>query len=152
MPMEQETDYRREVQNASEKCQFIEDILRECIILAMDISRLQSSPHPSFNYKLEDIAKLPMGPLIRDFSKINTDAALHDDLKNLKRDRNDIAHKSFIFTLGELRDETHMSEATQKMKDIVTRATDIHHRVLTFRWDLTRSRSKLRRSAGKGHL
>jgi len=143
--------YRKELQNALEKCQFIEETLRMCIFSAVEIARLQLSTQFPVKYNSEDISKLPLGTLVSIFSKINDDTALHRDLKSITRDRNDVAHRSLLFSLGELGDKNHMTEATEKMKDIVTRATDIHYRLLDVRWALLRSLSEVRRSVGKVH-
>jgi len=151
MSLEYESDYDRELSNALEKCQFIEDTLRHCIISALDIARLQSPPQTLPKLKSEDIEKLPLGGLIDAFSKINDDTALHNDLKEFKQHRNDIAHRSRLFTIGELQDETYMKEKTRKMKDIVTHATDLHHRLLEVRWVLLRSLSAAKRTSEKPH-
>lgn len=147
MSIKLERDYRKELHNALEKCQFIEDILRMCIFSAVEIARLQLSRHFPVKYKSEDISKLPLGALVSIFSKINNDTALHVDLKRITQDRNDVAHRSLLFTLGELRDKKHMTEATLKMKDIVTRATDIHDRLLDVRYAMLKSLSEVKRSA-----
>src|SRR4030042_6423302 len=72
-----EKAYQKELHKALEKCQFIEETLRMCIFSAMEIARLQVSPHFPIRYKSEDIAKLPLGALVSIFSKINNDTALH---------------------------------------------------------------------------
>src|SRR5574341_2549810 len=112
MSVKLERDYRKQLHNALEKCQFIEETLRMCIFSAVEIARLQLSRHFPVKYKSEDISKLPLGALVSIFSKINSDTALHVDLKRITRDRNDVAHRSLLFTLGELRDKKHMTEAT----------------------------------------
>jgi len=83
------------------------------------------------------------------FSKINSDTALQDGLRKITKDRNEVAHRSLLFTIGELKDKARMSEATLKMKGIVERATDIHNRVLDVRYEFLRSLSKVKRSQGK---
>jgi HEAT repeat protein len=118
-----------------------------CISSAIEIARLQLSPHFPVKYKTEDISKLPMGILVSIFSKINTDISLHTDLKDITRDRNDVAHRSLLFTLGELRNKKHMAKATQKLQDVRIRATKIHNRLLDIRYALLRSLSKMKLSA-----
>ena len=118
-----------------------------CIFSTVEIARLLLSRHFPVKYKPEDISKLPLGALASIFSKLNSDTALHVDLKRITRDRNDVAHRSLLFTLGELRDTKHMTEETLKMKDIATRATDIHQRLLDVRYALLRSLSEVKRSS-----
>lgn len=144
-----EKAYRKELHKALEKCQFIEETLRMCIFSAVEIARHQLSPHFPVKYKPEDISKLPLGALVSIFSKIDSDTALHEALRKITRDRNDVAHRSLLFTLGELQDKDHMTEATLKMKVIVARATDVHNKVLDVRYALLRSLSEVERSRGK---
>jgi hypothetical protein len=140
-----EKAYQKELHKALEKSQFIEETLRMCIFSAMEIARLQVSPHFPIRYKSEDIAKLPLGALVSIFSKINNDTALHKSLRDITRERNNVAHRSLLFTLGELKDKVHMTEMTLKMKGIVERATMIHNNVLDVRCALIRTLHKLKR-------
>ncbi|MDP2157872.1 MAG: hypothetical protein Q8K68_09220 [Nitrospirota bacterium] len=151
MSVKLEKAYKDELHRALEKCQFIEETLKMCLLSALEIARIQLSPHFPLKYKAEDISNLPLGPLVKAFSKINNDTTLHADLQKITKDRNQVAHRSLLFTIGELDDEAHMTEATLKMKSIVERATEIHHRVLDVRYELNRSASKVRRGQGKGN-
>lgn len=146
MSIKLEKAYQKELHKALEKCQFIEEILRMCILSAMEIASLKVSPYFPIRYKSEDIAKLPLGTLVSIFSKINNDKALHKSLREITRERNDVAHRSLLFTLGELKDKDHMTEATMKMKGIVARATAIHHNVLDVRSALVRALHEVKRS------
>ena len=149
MSVKLEKAYKKELHKALEKCQFIEETLRMCIFSAVEIARLQLSPHFPVKYKTEDISKLPLGALVNIFSKINNDTVLHKSLRKITQDRNDVAHRSLLFTLGELNNEDHMTEATRKMKEVVARATDVHNNVLDVRYALVRSLSEVERSRGK---
>ena len=145
-----EKAYKDEMHRALEKCQSIEETLKMCLLSAIEIARIQVSPHFPLKYKAEDISNLPLGPLVKAFSKINDDTMLQDDLRKITKDRNQVAHRSLLFTIGELQDKAHMSEATLKMKEIVQRATDIHNRVLDVRYEFVRSLSQVKRTQGKG--
>ena len=149
MTVKLEKAYRDELHRALEKCQFIEETLKMCLLSAIEIARIQVSPHFPLKFKAEDISNLPLGPLVKAFSKINDDTSLHDDLRKITKERNQVAHRSLLFTIGELQDKAHMSEAALKMKGIVERATDIHNRVLDIRYEFVRSLSKVERSHGK---
>jgi hypothetical protein len=142
--MELEKAYRDELHRALEKCQFIEETLKMCLLSALEIARIQVSSHFLLKYKEEDISNLSLGPLVNAFSKINDDTALQNDLRKITKERNQVAHRSLLFTIGELEDKTHMSEATLKIKSIAERATEIHHRVLDVRYELVRALNKVR--------
>ena len=144
MSMELEKAYRDELHRALEKCQFIEETLKMCLLSALEIARIQVSSHFLLKYKEEDISNLSLGPLVNAFSKINDDTALQNDLRKITKERNQVAHRSLLFTIGELEDKTHMSEATLKIKSIAERATEIHHRVLDVRYELVRALNKVR--------
>ena len=150
MTVKLEKAYRDELHRASEKCQFIEETLKMCLLSAIEIARIQVSPHFPLKIRAEDISNLPLGPLVKAFSKINDDTALHEDLRKITKERNQVAHRSLLFTIGELQDKAHMSAAILAMKGIVARATDIHNRVLDVRFEFVRSLSKARRAQGEG--
>lgn len=150
MSVKVEKAYRDELHRALEKCQFIEETLKMCLLSAIEIARIQVSPHFPLKIKAEDISNLPLGPLVKAFSKINSDTALHDDLRKITKERNQVAHRSLLFTIGESQDKDHMTAATLAMKGIVECATDIHNRVLDVRYEFVRSLNTVKRSQGKG--
>lgn len=149
MSVELENAYKDELHRALEKCQFIEETLKMCLLSAIEIARIQVSPYFPLKYKMEDISKLPLGPLVKAFAKINDDMNLHNDLKEITKERNQVAHRSLLFTIGELEDKAHMSEATLKMKGIAERANEIHDRVLDVRFELLRVLSQVKRIGEK---
>jgi len=137
--MEFKEKYHNEMMRALERCQFIEETLKMCIMSAIKIAETKLSSYFPFNYKVSDISKLPMGSLIKKFTKINDDKELQKDLTDLTKERNFVAHQSLLFTLGELEDDQFMSSKIQKLKDIADRATKIHERVLDVRYSLVRA-------------
>ena len=149
MSVELENAYKDELHRALEKCQFIEETLKLCILSAIEIAQIQVSPYFPLKYKVEDISKLPLGPLVKAFSKINDDMDLHYELREITKERNQVAHRSLLFTIGELEDKAHMSEATLKMRGIAERAAEIHGRVLDVRYELARVLSKVRHAGEK---
>ncbi|MGQ3685025.1 MAG: hypothetical protein ACUBOA_08510 [Candidatus Loosdrechtia sp.] len=108
----------------------------------MEIASIQMPAHFPLKYETEDISNLPLGPLVNAFAKINDDSVLQSDLRKITKERNHVAHRSLLFTIGELEDSVHMSEATLKLKDIAERASEIHQRVLDIRYGLLRSLKK----------
>jgi hypothetical protein len=58
MSVKLEKAYRKELHKALEKCQFIEETLRMCIFSAVEIARLQLSPHFPVKYKTEATRKM----------------------------------------------------------------------------------------------
>lgn len=146
--MELENAYKDELHRALEKCQFIEETLKMCLLSAIEIAQIQVSPYFPLKYKVEDISNLPLGPLVKAFAKINDDIKLHNDLKEITTERNQVAHRSLLFTIGESEDYAHMSKATLKMRGIAERANEIHGRVLDVRYELVRVLIKVR-SDGK---
>ncbi len=134
-----ENDYKAEVGRALEKCQHIEETLKMCLLSALEIAQIQVSDHFPLNYKVENISKLPLGPLVNAFARINNDNILLTDLRKITEERNFVAHSSLLFTIGELKDANHMAEATQKISQIAEVATQIHNRVLDVRYELHQS-------------
>lgn len=131
--------FKEEVYNALEKCQFVEETLRMCISHAIEIAKLQLSPYFPLEVTGNDLGKMPLGTLVNVFSRINNDTALIKSLRSITTDRNHVAHNSLLFTLGELGDATHMQQELKKMKAISERANQVHGRVLDIRYELLRS-------------
>ena len=141
--METKDAFQKEMMRALEKCQFIEETLKMCILSAVRIAEVKLSPYYSLRYKASEIAKLPLGPLIKKFSKINDDERLLQDLRDIAKDRNFVAHQSLLFTLGELEDTDFMSNALAKLSEIADRAGKIHERVLDVRISLIKAEHKV---------
>ena len=132
--------FKEEVYNALEKCQFVEETLTMCISHAIEIAKLQLSPYFPLEVTGKDLGKTPLGTLVNVFSRISNDTALIKSLRSITTDRNHVAHNSLLFTLGELGDVTHMKQELEKMKAISEkRANQVHGRVLDIRWKLIRS-------------
>jgi len=144
-----ENAYSNELHRALEKFQSLEETLKMCLLSAIEIARIQVSPHFPLKYNVKDISNLPLGPLVKAFSKINNDTDLQDELRNVTKERNQVAHRSLLFTIGELEDRDHMSEATLKMRGIAEHATEIHDRVLDVRYELVRALNNVRREQAK---
>jgi hypothetical protein len=146
-----EKKYKKEINNALERCQFIEEKLRACIMRAVEIAEIRLLQDFPVRYTSKDISKLTMGTLVSIFSKINADTDLLESLKLITKDRNNVAHKSLLLTLGELQDVKHMEKATQEMKDIVERATTIHYRLLDIQNDLIKALHEAKRTVAQDH-
>jgi hypothetical protein len=142
-------DFQATTLRALEKCQFVEETLKLCILSAIEITRVMTSPYMTINYEAGDIAKLPMGPLINKFSRISQDEALIRDLRSLTKDRNFVAHQSLLFTLGELSDTESAEVALNKLKAIGDKASALHERVLDVRYTLAREKQRAIRDSIK---
>lgn len=110
--------YQNEVHNALEQCQFVEEILHVYVSLAIDIARLGLKNYFPVRFTEKDLSKLSLGKLVDIFSRLSDDASLISALKKVRKDRNYVAHRSLLFTLGELQDPVHISQAIQKMTEI----------------------------------
>ena len=149
MPVKQNEIYKAELYRALEKCQFIEEILKMCLMSAVDIVRIQVQPFFTVSFKLEDISQLPLGPLLKAFEKIHDDKALRADLRSFRKERNELAHRSLLFTIGEAEDKTHMSQQTAKMKAIADHAAELHSRLLDVRLKFVQALNKAKRTRGR---
>lgn len=139
--------YHQELNLALEKFQYIEDILKACLLTAIDIVRINVSAYFPLRVTSEDVSVFPLGPLIKNFSIICDDSILINDLGAIKDGRNHIAHTSTLFTIGELHDKKHMAKVTLEMKEIAERAANLHERVLKVRHDLIREKTKAKRAS-----
>lgn len=142
MPANQKEAYKTELHRALEKCQFVEETLKMCLLSAIEIVRIRVQPFFPFKLKPEDVSHLSLGTLVKAFAKIHDDKVLHDDLRSLTKERNDVAHRSLLFTIGELEDDAYILEQTAKMKAIADHATKLHERILGIRFELARALRK----------
>ena len=62
-------EHSKEMISALEKCQFIEDKLKDCILTAIKINKISKENKFEINYEAKDIKKKPLGPLIQKFKK-----------------------------------------------------------------------------------
>ena len=138
-------EYTKETVAALEKCQFLEDKLKDCILKAIEINRISKENKFAIKCKAKDIDKKPLGPLIKEFKKINDNTELNNELWNFKNERNDIAHASQIFTLGELEDKDYMLSAIEKMRERTNQAGDLHEKILEIFWKLIRQKKTISR-------
>ena len=142
--------YQKEVHNALERCQFVEETLREYVNLAIDIAKLALKSHFPVRFTKKDLSKLSLGKLVNIFSRLSDDASLISTLKKVTEDRNYVAHRSLLFTLGELQDPVHISEAMQKMTEIRDSAKAANGAILNKTYELRRSLNALRRRKRSG--
>jgi hypothetical protein len=138
--------YQKEVHGALEKFQFVEETLRVYINLAIRIAKLEMANHFPVRFTTNDLSRLPLGRLASIFSRLTDNVFLKSSLKKITAERNFVAHRSLLFTLGELQDSNHMEQSLQKMRDIKKRAKQAHEALLEETWRLRRSLSALRRS------
>lgn len=138
-------EYSKETFAALEKCQFIEDKLKDCILKAIEINKISNESKFAIKCKVKDIHKKPLGPLIKEFEKLNDNTELNNKLWNFKNERNDIVHASQIFTLGELEDKDHMLIAIEKMRERTNQASYLHEEILKIFWKLIRQKKVISR-------
>jgi hypothetical protein len=135
--------YQKEVHDALEKCQFVEETLRVYINLAIEIAKLELATHFPVRFTTADLGKLPLGKLVTVYSRLSDNAPLKSLLKNITQERNHVAHRSLLFTIGELHDSHHMQQSLQKLTDIKERAKKAHEELLEETWKLQRSLMKI---------
>ena len=142
--------YQKEVHNALERCQFVEETIRVYVNLAIDIAKLALQSNFPVRFTKKDLSKLSLGKLVNIFSRLSNDTSLISSLKKVTADRNYVAHRSLLFTLGELQDPVHISEAIQKILEIQDSAKAAHESLLDKTYELRKSLNALRRGRSGG--
>ena len=140
-----QTEYREAVYRALERFQFIEETLRMYLYLVIQISKIELTQHFPVNITKKDLSKLSLGKLSDMFSRFNGNAPLKSSLKDVTPYRNWVAHQSLLFTLGELKDNAHLTKLIHEMNAIEKRAKEVHGTLLDERWKLYKSLNALRR-------
>ena len=144
MAEETNAEYQEAVHHALERCQFVEETLRIYIDLAVQIAKLELKPHFPVRFTKTDFSKLPLGRLVDIYSRLSDNASLKSLLREITKRRNYVAHRSLLFTLGELQDLKHMGEAVKEMREIEQQAKKAQDALLDERWTLQRSLNSLR--------
>ena len=135
--------YSKETILALEECQFIEDKLKDCILTAIEINGISKENIFVIKCKAKDIKNKPLGPLIEEFKSIHDNTELNNELWNFKDERNNIAHESQLFTIGESEDENHMWAAIEKMRKRKIRAGELRGKILNIFWKLMHQKRTL---------
>ena len=141
-----QTEYREAVYRALERFQFIEETLRIYLDLVIQISKIELTQYFPVNLTKKDLSKLSLGKLSDMFSRFNGNALLKSSLKDVAPNRNTVAHQSLLFTLGELKDNAHLTKLIHEMNVIEKRANEVHEILLDERWKLHKSLNALRRT------
>ena len=136
-----------EVHAALEKCQFVEETLRVYINLTIEIAKIEMASFFPVRITTADLSKLSLGKLVGIYSRLSDNASLKSFLNNITTERNYVAHRSLLFTIGELQDAKHMRQSLQKMIDIKERAKKAHEELLEETWRLRRALSALKRKS-----
>lgn len=144
-------DYQTAIHNALEKCQFVEETLRVYISLVIDIIRKKVGNIFPIRFSENDLSKLSLGKLVTIFSRLNDNVALKSSLSKITTERNFVAHRSFLFTIGELRDAAKLSELVHKIEEIKENAKNIHEALLEETWHLRRELRTLRHNKKVDH-
>ncbi|GAF92435.1 unnamed protein product [marine sediment metagenome] len=141
-----QTEYREAVYRALERFQFIEETLRMYLDLVIQIAKIELTQYFPVNLTKKDLSKLSLGKLKDMFSRFNGNASLKSSLKKVTPDRNRVAHQSLLFTLGELKDNAHLTKLIHEMNEIESRAKEVHETLLDERWKLHKLLNILRHS------
>ena len=84
--------------------QLLEFALKTYIAHAYKIIKKSVDEKVHFDYSKKDIEELPLERLLNIFAKLNTNNELISRLNKLRIERNHIAHKALIITMGSMYD------------------------------------------------
>jgi len=138
--------YDQEITRQLELFQFIEDILKESLKTAFEISKLSGQPEILIGLEISKLKSFALGKLVPLFAHVNPDQELQKNLRNIIKHRNHLAHESYVLTLGELTDHEFMTSRIGELKAVNERAQDIHHQILNIRWGLVRDFRRIKRT------
>lgn len=114
--------------------QFIEESIRMYISNAFKYIVTQLSGEIPFLYDYKDIEKDALGKLINKFEKLNDNKRLIAELNDLKKYRNDCAHRGFLLTGEQVHDEKYLKSDLKKLEKIKERTanclSELHKEVL----------------------
>ena len=84
--------------------QLLEFALKAYIARAYSVIKKSVGERVHFGYSAKDVEEFPLERLLNVFSKLNTNKELLSRLNKLRVERNHIAHRSLIVTMGPMYD------------------------------------------------
>lgn len=99
-------------------CQFIEECLRMYIADSYEIIKRKLNKSIPFKFSYADLKADALGVLIQKFRKFNNKQELVKKLKAVKDCRNFCAHKAYLLTYEEQKNEEYLLKATRELSSI----------------------------------
>ncbi len=115
-------EYLREVQVASWRFQYLEQVLKLYLADCYRVITLRLEGGISFKFSYQDVQELPLGALIRLFKKHNGNAGVIELLEGLPKQRNYVAHRAYLMTTEEIRDPAKIEPEFKKVRAIGKKA------------------------------
>ncbi len=117
--------------HALSQCQIIEQWIKYYIQLSFRIIRRHVPREFVFNFSHEDYDDASLGVLLTVFRKLNSNAALHADLKEIKKERDFLAHRAAtdISETGMSDDKEAMARLFERLVSLEDRANRLFHAV-----------------------
>lgn len=97
------SDYFSTVQKALSHFQFIEEGLKMYLANTFQLIRKNIKSDMVFGFTYKDVEDYSLGRLIKIFEKYNSNKNLIKTINKIIKDRNYIAHKSFLLTSKEIK-------------------------------------------------
>jgi hypothetical protein len=143
-------EYLREVQVASWRFQYLEQILKLYLADCYRIIILRLEGGISFKFSYQDVQELPLGALIRLFKKHNGNAGVIELLEGLPKQRNYVAHRAYLMTTEEMRDSATIEPEFKKVRAVGKKADRAVKAVLAEWGAIEALRKKLEVVTGRG--
>ncbi|MBA7490420.1 hypothetical protein ES702_00958 [subsurface metagenome] len=113
------TEYWNTLQNALLNFQFMEESIRMYLAYAYWIVSKKLDKQIPFRFTYIDVKNDSLGKLLKKFEKFNSNKQLIDKVKQSIKERNYLAHRAYLMTSEEQKDDEYLSKQIEKMKKIV---------------------------------
>ena len=87
--------------------QFIEECLKMSITTADKIIQKNVAPYFQYNYNRKDIENFALGKLVERYSKMSNNHSLVTHIRELMKERDNIAHKGFYLHMKNKKTKTY---------------------------------------------
>lgn len=115
-------EYFLEVQHASARFQYLEEVLKMYLSACFRIVGLSVKQRLVFEYTYEDVKSQSLGRLINLFRKYNRNEQVLKLLRDLPDERNHVAHQAYLLTQQEMRDPKALAKEWDKVTRISNKA------------------------------
>jgi len=115
-------EYWNKLGNALTNFQFIEESIRMYLHFSYRIVSRKLENRTPFNFSYKDVRKESLGTLLEKFEKFNSNTRLIKKIRSLTKERNFIAHRAYLMTSEEQKDDKYLSKQIKKIEEIIDKS------------------------------
>lgn len=121
--------YSRQLTLCMMTYQFIEFGLRFSLHRCHAVTKFRLEGYLPYSYRFEAIEEAALGRLVEWFKAYTTNTSLIEDLRKIKKKRDEVAHQGYVFTIEEQRDDALLKAKTEELVGAHAQAKECYERL-----------------------